>query len=81
MILVDIQVPAVNRVYDFELDEEMPAKEAVREVARTIAEKEKMDCCTEDKMCLYAMNHEKILNESCSLKQQGIKSGERLVLI
>ena len=81
MILVDIQVPSINMVYDFELDEETPAWELVREAAETIAEKERLGYSAEEGMHLYAMNHEKILNDAYSLKQQGIRSGEKLVLI
>lgn len=81
MIMVDVQVPVLNKVYDFELDEEMPAGELVRKVTEIISEKEKMGYDPEDKMYLYAMRNEKILNESHSLKQQGVRGGERLVLI
>lgn len=81
MILVDVQVPAVNQTYDFELDEEMPVGELIREVTEIIAQKEKMDYSRGDKMYLYAMWHESILNDAYSLKKQGIKSGEKLILL
>lgn len=81
MILVDIQVPAVDRIYDFELDEEMPAGELIKEVIKIITQKEKMDYDEDDKMYLYAMQHESILKDDCSLKNQGIVSGERLILM
>ena len=32
MILVDVQVPAMDRVYDFELDEELTAGILVRDI-------------------------------------------------
>lgn len=81
MILVDIQVPSINQIYDFELDEEMPVGELIRSVSEIIAEKENMDYCREDEMKLYDLEHEKILNEVYSLEKQGIRSGEKLVLI
>lgn len=81
MILVDIQVPSMNQVYDFELDEEMPVGELIREVMEIIAQKEKADYEKEDKMYLYAIQHECILKEGDSLKSQQIRSGERLVLM
>lgn len=81
MIIVDIQVPSINKVYDFELDEEMMAGALVKEVAEIVAEKEKMIYRQEDQMYLFAMEHEKVLNENCSLRQQGIRNGERLILI
>ncbi|MBD5500127.1 MAG: hypothetical protein HDR10_02820 [Lachnospiraceae bacterium] len=81
MILVDIQVPAIDRIYDFELDEEMPVGELIKEVTETIAQKEKMDYDKDDKMHLYAMWHECMLKDMYSLKSQGIRNGERLILM
>ncbi|MGN0377372.1 MAG: EsaB/YukD family protein [Suilimivivens sp.] len=81
MIFLDVQVPLINKIYDFELDEEMPVSELVQKVTGIIAEKEEMEYEPQTKMYLYAMGNETILNESYSLKQQGIRGGERLVLI
>lgn len=81
MILVDIQVPIVNRTYDFELDDEMKTGELIREITGIIVEKEKLEEGVEGEMHLYSMFHEKILNEQLTLKQQGIGSGEKLYLI
>ncbi len=81
MILTDIQAPAVNRTYDFELDEEMPVKELTERIAEIIAEKEEMSYDREDEMQLYAKSREKVLDGGRSLRQQGIKNGEKLYLI
>ncbi|MGN1179757.1 MAG: EsaB/YukD family protein [Suilimivivens sp.] len=81
MILLDVQLPLINKIYDFELDEDMMVSELLQKIMGIIAEKEGMEYDPEDKMYLYAMGNERILNESYSLKQQGIRGGERLVLI
>lgn len=80
MILLDIQVPAINKTYDFELEEELTAGELTGQIVGIIAEREEL-CCNDQKMYLYAMSREIILDENCSLKQQKIKSGETLYLI
>ena len=81
MILVDIQVPKLNRTYDYELDEEMKAGELLTKITQIVTEKEKLKNCSDEEMLLYDLNREKVLSEFYSLKQQGVKSGDRLYLI
>jgi uncharacterized ubiquitin-like protein YukD len=81
MILLDVQVPQVDKVYDFELDEEMTAGELTEKITVMIAQQELMEYDRANQMFLYAMDHGKILQESLSLKQQGVRGGERLVLL
>lgn len=81
MILLDIQVPAIDRIYDFELDEEIPVEELLKKILQLIKEKEENVTEKEEKLYLYAFQREKVLTESDSLKKQGVKSGETLFLI
>lgn len=81
MILVDIQVPAVGQSFDFELDEEMNVGAAVAKVFSLLAEKEKMKVCYGEKMYFYAPDKEILLREEDSLKQQGVRGGEKLIMI
>lgn len=81
MILVDIQVPAVGQSFDFELDEEMNVGTAVIKVASLIAEKERMKVCYGETMYLYVPDKEILLRAEESLKQQGIRAGEKLIMI
>lgn len=81
MIMVDIRVPGLNRTYDFELDEEMKTGELIKKIIQTITEKEQMEDCEESDMLLFDLNRETVLSGNCSLKQQGVKSGEQLYLI
>ena len=77
MIVVDIQVPNLNRTYDFELE----TGELLKKIIQTISEKENLKDCREDEMLLYDLNRETVLSENRSLRQQGVKSGEQLYLI
>lgn len=81
MILVDIQSPFLDQVYDFELDEEMGVGELVKKAAEILAAKEKIEYDPEDQLYLYAVRSGKLLKEADSLKSQGVRSGERLVLL
>ena len=60
MIVVDIQVPNLNRTYDFELDEEMKTGELLKKIIQTISEKESLKDCREDEMLLYDLNRETV---------------------
>ena len=64
MIVVDIQVPNLNRTYDFELDEEMKTGELLKKIIQTISEKESLKDCREDEMLLYDLNRETVLSEN-----------------
>lgn len=81
MILVDIQVPALDRTYDFELDETLTVKKLTEKIIGIISHKENLQSpCTEE-MYLFALGREILLNRDFSLKEQGIGTGEKLILI
>lgn len=81
MILLDVQIMAVNKTFDFELEEEMTAGELVKKIIRIVAEQEKLSLDVNEKRYLYAFNKEQILDEQLSLKVQGVMGGEKLILI
>lgn len=81
MILVDIQVPAIGQSFDFELDEEMSTEDAAAKVVSLIADREEMQTCYGEKMYFYAPDKEMLLRQEYSLKQQGIRGGEKLIMI
>lgn len=81
MILVDIQVPVLDKIYDFELDEEASVDMALEEILELIACREGSRCDEPGKMFLYVPGQEGILAGSETLKQQGIGDGARLILI
>ena len=79
MILVEVQVPVLNRRYDFELEESLVA-DLTELVAELIREKEGLTGKTE-KHCFYVWEQERILREDETLKQQGVRNGNILYLI
>lgn len=81
MILVDIEVPAIEKVFNFELDEDAVLGEMMASILSLIAEQEGLKGMESEKMLLYSCRHEKILNAAGSLKEQGIWTGQRLMLI
>lgn len=94
MILIEIQVPVLNRHYDFELDEESCVGDLTEMVTDLIREKEGLEPDKEEpdpekddetgkpeKYCFYVWEQERILAEDESLKQQGVRNGDILYLI
>ncbi len=81
MILVDVQVLALDQVFDFELDEEMQAGELTEKILRLLIKKSKQTQQPSQPLFLYAVRRDKVLNPLTTLSQQGIESGERLILL
>ncbi len=80
MILVDIHVPMLDRVYDFELDEDSKVEMLIEDILVLITEQEHLACKNNKDICLYALGKESVLEAEKSLRQQGICAGDRLIL-
>lgn len=81
MILVDIHIPLLNETCDFELDEEAEICQVLKEVLCIIARKENLSLRDEEHMQLFALEQEDLLDKRGTIKEQGVKAGDRLVLI
>lgn len=80
LILVDIQIPMLDKVLDFELDEESETGKLIEDISVLIAQQEHLICKNVENMCLYVLGQEEILEKGKSLKQQGVRAGDRLIL-
>ncbi len=80
MILVDVQIPMLDRVLDFELNEEMEVEKVIEDISLLAAKQENLICKNNREMCLYVLGQEKLLERNLSLRQQGVRAGDRLVL-
>lgn len=81
MILVDVHALQLGEVYDFEVDEDKTADELLGDIVSLICKKENKKQKKEGNYYLYALNKECILRGAISFREQGIRSGERLVLV
>lgn len=81
MVMVDVEVPALDRVYDFELEKEALTGELTEKIVTLIVQNSGLLKEQSEELYLYALQQEKILNPKMTLKQQGIQNGDRLVLI
>lgn len=81
MILIEVQVPALDGSYDFECTELIRVDKLIEEMISLIEEKEKLPCKDRKERYLYIPEQRRFLKMDEELGKQGIKSGDRLVLI
>lgn len=80
MILIDVLVPPLDKIYDFEVDENVSAKSLKDNVQKLIEYKEKVMFSLEERaLFLYRVGD--FLNENTSLVKQGLIDGDRIILV
>ena len=82
MILVDIWVPAMDKTYDFRLDENMAVGSLVEEIAEAICQKEQchLEGQTAD-LTLWRLEQALKLPKAATLRENQVWSGEKLRLV
>lgn len=82
MIIVDIEVPSIERKYQFSVEEQVSAETLIAELAEIICQKEQCTLKGElSEMCLCAGETGRILNHGESLARQGIANADLLLLV
>ncbi len=82
-IPVRVIFPALSEKYDFLISAELTVSQAIREITREISDHEKNDSLFND-ISLYRLfteNSDHALDENTALKEYGIVSGSRIMLI
>ena len=80
MIMIDVLVPPMDRVYDFEVDEGCNALTLLDEVKRLIEQHEKVKFSV-GKREMFSHRRGCFIDQNIPLKCQGIVNGDRLILI
>ena len=82
MIIVDVNVFILDKLYDFELKEEAKVREVIEEIVHMVEQKEKTAFTGDIGDMVLVDNFRKdILNPDYTLAQQGIDSGWNLSLV
>lgn len=82
MILVDIFVPSVNTVYDFQLDEDAKISTLVEEIGEMVCQKERCEIVGDmNNFMLCSTDTKQILLPNATLSACGIKTGDSLILL
>lgn len=82
MIMVEVQIPALGRRYDFELEETVQVKILLDEMIEVICQKEQLDHVPDKEgLGLYRQEGGVRLNGDGTLQQNGVCGGQRLILV
>lgn len=82
MILVDIFVPSVNNVYDFQLDENTPVGTIIEEISELIEQKERCNMVGDiEQLMLCLQKDKKILPKNKTLKECRVQTGNSMILV
>lgn len=82
MILVDLEVPSMRKIYQFQLEENCPIDHLIAEIVEIIEQKE--HCCLqqgEERLELCSREKKCVLNQELSLAQQQIREADYLILL
>lgn len=82
MIIVDVAVPAMDAEYDFMMNEESTAEMLVEELTEMICQREKLrGFSQEGTLMLCHAPTGAMLPPNKTLRQMGVKTGDKLVLV
>ena len=81
MIIVEVYSPAVDASYDFQMDEDTVVRDAAVSVSEMIARKNGSEGAAEMDAALYDTIRECELVREKTLKENGVRSGMKLLLI
>lgn len=82
MILVDVYLPSIDDSYDFMLDENVAVEKVIAEISEMVSKKVKspmLENTGDFMMC--SMDKDKILDGNRTLHENGIRDGNRLMLV
>lgn len=82
MILVDVYLPSIDDSYDFMLDENVAVEKVIAEISEMVSKKVKspmLENTGDFMMC--SMDKDKILDRNRTLHENGIRDGNRLMLV
>lgn len=82
MILVDVRVPSLNKVYDFNLEEYALVSVLIEEIVEMICQKEQCEMIGEiEEMLLCEEETQVVLPKHKNLEECGVHTGSRLLLV
>lgn len=82
MILIDVYVPSLDRIYDFQVEERATVESLILEMAEIIAGQTQTGKSPDsEKFMLCQKEERRILERGGTLIDYGIKNGARLMLV
>lgn len=82
MINVDMYVPSMDRMYNFNLDEESGISMLIEEISELICQKERSSLNgKKNRFIMGSVDQALNFNPEYSLREYSVKNGEKLILV
>lgn len=82
MIIVDVEFVAIDRCYDFKLDDTVSISKIIDDMCEIISQKEGYESVKDPrKLILCNRSKGQILSQSATLQSYGVASGDLLMLV
>lgn len=82
MINVDVYVPALDRVYNFNLDEDSKISVLIEEITELICKKEHSTLDgLKERLIMGSFDKKLNFDHQYSLREYSVKNGEKLILV
>lgn len=81
MITIDVAVPIIGKTYDFSLDENILVETVAEEIVELIIQKEGYAAQETLGLFLFSEKDHQALNVKHSLRENGVDTGDRLLLV
>ena len=80
-MIVEIQCPATSKSYEFRLSKKLSTTDGKEKIIDEIRTLEKNDKLFADNVSIFSARTECILNEKMTFSENGVKSGDILMII
>lgn len=82
MIIVEIEVPSIEKSYDFKLNDDVSVSVIIEELCAIVCQKEQCRFLNNDgQLMLFKIDNKRLLSMSLSLYENDVKTGDKLLLI
>lgn len=80
MIMIDVFIPSLYRVFDFEIDKKIVTKNLIEDIRNIVEKQVGLKYC-DSPYALYSYRKGEFLKNGSLIEEQGIRNGDRLILI
>ncbi len=82
MINVDVYIPSMDEVLDFQIDEDVMVSQVVNEMVEILAKRTREEIPSgQDAFMLVLVKEKRVLPRILTLQQCGVINGDRLMLV
>lgn len=82
MVIVEVYVPSLDKTYEFKLNEDVATGVIIDELSSVICQKERCPVAGDkSELVLASAQSKQVLSVEFSLYENGIQTGDRLILV